>query len=36
MGDLDAWEKHSQAWKVDLLKKQADGGLAARLLQFVA
>ena len=36
MDHLDAWEKHSQAWKVDLLKKQADGGLAARLLHFVA
>jgi len=36
MDHLDAWEKHSQAWKLDLLKKQADGGLAARLLHFVA
>ncbi len=33
---LDAWNSHSKAWRADLLKKQADGGLAARLLGFVA
>ncbi len=33
---LDSWSTHSQAWRVHLLKKQADGGLAARLLRFVA
>ena len=33
---IDEWGIHSRAWRVDLLKKQADGGLAARLMGFVA
>ena len=33
---IDKWDTHSKAWRVDLLGKQADGGLAARLLGFVA
>jgi uncharacterized repeat protein (TIGR03837 family) len=32
----DAWDAHSKAWRADLLEKQADGGLAARLIGFVA
>jgi uncharacterized repeat protein (TIGR03837 family) len=32
----DAWDTHSKAWRADLLEKQADGGLAARLIGFVA
>jgi uncharacterized repeat protein (TIGR03837 family) len=33
---IDAWSTHSKAWRVDLLEKQGDGGLAARLMGFVA
>jgi uncharacterized repeat protein (TIGR03837 family) len=33
---IDAWSAHSKAWRADLLKNQADGGLAARLMGFVA
>jgi len=33
---IDAWNTHSKAWRADLLEKQADGGLAARLMGFVA
>lgn len=36
IASLDSWNSHSKAWRADLLKKQADGGLAARLLSFVA
>jgi uncharacterized repeat protein (TIGR03837 family) len=36
MRSLEPWNTHAQAWRADLLKKQADGGLAARLLSFVA
>jgi len=34
--NLDTWHAHSQAWRSQLLQNQADGGLAARLLRFVA
>jgi uncharacterized repeat protein (TIGR03837 family) len=33
---IDDWNTHSKAWRADLLKKQVDGGLAARLMSFVA
>jgi uncharacterized repeat protein (TIGR03837 family) len=33
---IDEWSTHSKAWQADLLEKQADGGLAARLIGFVA
>ncbi|MFM2028889.1 MAG: hypothetical protein RL517_80 [Pseudomonadota bacterium] len=33
---LEDWNSHSKAWHADLLDKQADGGLAARLMGFVA
>ena len=33
---LDTWHAHSQAWRSQLLQNQGDGGLAARLLRFVA
>ena len=33
---IDEWSTHSKAWRADLLQKQADGGLAARLMGFVA
>ncbi|MEY4495752.1 MAG: hypothetical protein RL744_816 [Pseudomonadota bacterium] len=33
---MDEWIAHSKVWRDDLLQKQADGGLAARLLGFVA
>lgn len=33
---VDEWGVHSKAWHADLLEKQADGGLAARLMGFVA
>ena len=36
MGSLDAWNAHAKAWRAELLEKQADGGLAARLLRFIA
>ena len=34
-GAIDAWSAHGEAWRAHLLKKQGDGGLAARLLAFV-
>jgi uncharacterized repeat protein (TIGR03837 family) len=33
---LDAWHSHSIAWRAHILKKQDDGGLAARLMRFIA
>ena len=33
---LSLWNTHSKAWRTHLLKNQGDGGLAARLLRFVA
>jgi uncharacterized repeat protein (TIGR03837 family) len=33
---IHAWDAHSKAWRADLLKKQVDGGLAARLISFVS
>ena len=33
---IQMWESHSQSWRQQLLKKQGDGGLAARLMGFVA
>ena len=33
---MDEWSTHSEAWRADLHEKQADGGLAARLMGFVA
>lgn len=33
---IKRWNDHSKTWRSDLLKKQADGGLAARLMRFVA
>ena len=33
---INEWSAHSKAWRADLLEKQADGGLAARLIGFVA
>jgi uncharacterized repeat protein (TIGR03837 family) len=33
---IDAWDAHSKAWRADLVKKQAAGGLAARLMGFVS
>jgi uncharacterized repeat protein (TIGR03837 family) len=33
---LDAWSSHSLGWRSHLLEKQHDGGLAKRLLSFVA
>ena len=32
---LDDWSAHALAWRSQLLKKQDDGGLAARLMRFV-
>ena len=32
---LHDWEVHAKLWRAKLLKEQADGGLAARLLHFV-
>ena len=36
IGSLEAWNIHSQAWRAQLLEKQADGGLPAGLIRFVA
>ena len=36
IGSLEAWNAHSQDWRAQLLEKQADGSLPARLLRFVA
>ncbi len=33
---FDAWSSYSKAWRAQLLQKQGDGGLAARLIRFVA
>jgi uncharacterized repeat protein (TIGR03837 family) len=33
---LSNWSAHSKAWRTQLLKNQGDGGLAARLVRFVA
>lgn len=33
---IEGWSEHSKAWCADLLQKQGDGGLAARLISFVA
>jgi len=33
---LVIWNSHAQAWRAQLLQKHEDGGLAARLLRFVA
>ena len=33
---LDTWHSHSIAWRTHILKKQEDGGLAARLMRFIA
>ena len=33
---LDAWHSHSIAWRAHILRKQEDGGLAARLMRFIA
>ena len=33
---LDAWHSHSIAWRAHILQKQEDGGLAARLMRFIA
>ncbi|MBU3538011.1 elongation factor P maturation arginine rhamnosyltransferase EarP [Polynucleobacter sp. UK-Gri1-W3] len=34
--DLSAWDAHAKHWRTHLLEKQADGGLPARLIRFVA
>ncbi|MBU3577040.1 elongation factor P maturation arginine rhamnosyltransferase EarP [Polynucleobacter sp. UK-Kesae-W10] len=33
---LDIWNPHAKQWRAHLLEKQGDGGLAARLVRFVA
>ncbi len=33
---IPAWDAHSKAWRADLLKNQAAGGLAARLIGFAS
>ena len=33
---LDIWSTHAKAWRAQILKKQGDGGLAARLVRFIA
>jgi len=33
---LGAWSAHSKEWRAHILKKQEDGGLAARLVRFIA
>ena len=33
---LKTWNTHAQAWRIQLLEKQGDGGLAARLVRFIA
>jgi uncharacterized repeat protein (TIGR03837 family) len=33
---LDVWHAHSKAWRAHILQKQEDGGLAARLMRFIA
>ena len=34
--DLNSWNAHAEHWRTHLLGKQADGGLPARLIRFVA
>ena len=34
--DLNRWNAHAEHWRTHLLEKQADGGLPARLIRFVA
>ena len=34
--DLNHWNAHAKHWRTHLLEKQADGGLPARLIRFVA
>ena len=34
--DLNRWNAHAKQWRTHLLEKQADGGLPARLIRFVA
>ncbi|SNX28211.1 conserved hypothetical protein, PP_1857 family [Polynucleobacter meluiroseus] len=36
IGGLDSWTEHAKTWRTQLLGSQADGGLAARLMAFVA
>jgi uncharacterized repeat protein (TIGR03837 family) len=33
---LDDWNLHARAWRSELLEKQADGSLPARLIRFIA
>jgi uncharacterized repeat protein (TIGR03837 family) len=33
---LENWNSHSKAWRAHILKIQGDGGLAARLVRFIA
>ena len=33
---LETWNSHSKAWRAHILKTQGDGGLAARLVGFIA
>ena len=33
---IDDWHSHAKDWRAQILKKQEDGGLAARLLRFIA
>jgi uncharacterized repeat protein (TIGR03837 family) len=33
---IASWSDHSRTWQADLQRKQADGGLAARLMAFIA
>jgi uncharacterized repeat protein (TIGR03837 family) len=33
---LNDWHDHSKAWRAHILKTQGDGGLAARLMRFIA
>ena len=35
-GKLGVWNAHAKRWRTHLLEKQADGGLPARLIRFVA
>jgi uncharacterized repeat protein (TIGR03837 family) len=36
LSEMSLWNAHAQSWRTELLEKQADGGLAARLIDFVA
>jgi uncharacterized repeat protein (TIGR03837 family) len=33
---IDTWHSHAKDWRAQILKKQEDGGLAARLMHFIA